>query len=368
MPKKITQQPAVKRKAAALVAQKKLSSVNIKSRTELLDSALESEPSIHRFMQWISVERRLAANTQSAYARDLAQLTVWANKSNKTSKDVPHSSSHLTSMSVTKIRQALAHFHAQGLAPKSLSRMLSSWRVYFQYLVDREAALANPCLGMSPPKTEKRLPNILTGEQAGALMNALRPELTNDDSNGNESQQNDWQVARDRAVFELAYSSGLRVSELTSLDLPAINLAAAEVRVLGKGNKTRVVPVGEYAIQALQAWLIQRERLKVANTEAALFIAAKGGRLQPRTVQMSIKKYAALAHLEMDIHPHMLRHSCASHVLQNSQDLRAVQELLGHASIASTQVYTHLDFTHLTKVYDMAHPRAKRPKPEKNET
>jgi integrase/recombinase XerC len=173
---------------------------------------------------------------------------------------------------------------------------------------------------------------------------------------------------RDRALFELAYSSGLRVSELTGLDLPDVNLESGEARVTGKGSKTRIVPVGDHALRAIAAWIALRAQIPNVDADA-LFVGPSGRRLPPRQVQRRIKRWAALAGLDVDVHPHMLRHSFASHVLQSSGDLRAVQEMLGHASIASTQVYTHLDFQHLAKVYDAAHPRARRAKaPAKKRT
>jgi integrase/recombinase XerC len=201
---------------------------------------------------------------------------------------------------------------------------------------------------VKPPRAPKRLPQTLSPDDAVALV------CVGDDSPLG---------LRDRALFELAYSCGLRVSELTGLDLDSIDARAAEVRVLGKGSKTRIVPVGKPALAAVKAWLPQRA--VVAKTaERALFVGRGGARLSAREVQRRIKVCAAAAGLTVDVHPHMLRHSFASHVLQSSGDLRAVQEMLGHASIASTQVYTHLDFQHLAKVYDAAHPRARRAKPK----
>jgi integrase/recombinase XerC len=197
-----------------------------------------------------------------------------------------------------------------------------------------------------PPRSPKRLPEVLSPDEAVRLVSA------SDDSEAG---------TRDRALFELAYSCGLRVSELTGLDTDSVDRSTGEVRVLGKGSKTRIVPVGEPALRALEAWLPVRAAW-VRPNEKALFVGRAGKRMPPREVQRRIKRWALAAGLDVDVHPHMLRHSFASHVLQSSGDLRAVQEMLGHASIASTQVYTHLDFQHLAKVYDAAHPRARKKK------
>jgi integrase/recombinase XerC len=287
-----------------------------------------------RYLEALRSRRRLAAHTVDAYDRDtrlLAELVkdrAW-----------PEITSH-------DIRRFVATLHGKGLAPRSLARVLSSWRGFFDYLVAEGEAGANPCTGVRAPKAAKRLPESLSPDEAVRLVTAP------DDSR--------WK-RRDRALFELAYSCGLRVSELTGLDTDSIDAATGEARVTGKGSKTRIVPVGRPALEALAAWL--GERASIARPgESALFVGRAGKRLAPREVQRRIKAYAAAAGLQVDVHPHMLRHSFASHVLQSSGDLRAVQEMLGHASIASTQVYTHLDFQHLAKVYDAAHPRAKRRK------
>jgi integrase/recombinase XerC len=232
------------------------------------------------------------------------------------------------------------------MSPRSLARILSSWRGFFDWLARNRLAPANPCAGVRAPKSAKRLPEVLSPDDAVRLV------AFDDDSELGR---------RDRALFELAYSCGLRVSELTGLDVGSLDHQAGEVRVTGKGSKTRIVPVGAPALQAVARWLPMRARLAKPG-ESALFVGRNGRRLAPREVQRRIKRCAAAAGLDMDVHPHMLRHSFASHVLQSSGDLRAVQEMLGHASIASTQVYTHLDFQHLAKVYDAAHPRARRAK------
>ena len=226
--------------------------------------------------------------------------------------------------------------------------MLSAWRGYFGWLGQRNCVAANPCDGVRPPKSPRRLPKALSVDQASAL---LAPDGDDDPV----------LALRDSAIFELFYSSGLRLAELAALDVDVLEgvMVEGEVRVLGKRSKARIVPVGAKAREALAAWRAVREQL-AATGERALFVSRRGSRLGHRSIQLRLGRQALLAGMPRHVHPHMLRHSFASHVLQSSGDLRAVQEMLGHASIASTQVYTHLDFQHLAKVYDMAHPRAKR--------
>ena len=294
---------------------------------------------IDRYLSFIRHERRLSPLTVKHYARDLALLETLVDASEKKS----HS---LTDLTQAEIRRFAATLHGRGLAPRSLARVLSGWRGFFAYVVRTNLATANPVDGVRPPKAAKYLPATLSPDEAIQLVS-----FDDDTPEG----------IRDRAIFELLYSSGLRVSEVTNLDLGAVDLSAREVRVTGKGNKTRIVPVGAPAIKALTRWLDCRREVKGADA-AAIFLGKHGKRLSPRLVQSHIKTWATKQGLSIDPHPHMLRHSFASHVLQSSGDLRAVQEMLGHASIASTQVYTHLDFQHLAKVYDTAHPRAKRKK------
>ena len=222
--------------------------------------------------------------------------------------------------------------------------MLSGWRGFFRYLARDHGYTHNPCTGLRAPKAKKILPNALSPDEASRLM-----QLPGDDA----------LAVRDRAIFELLYSSGLRLSELISLAPDDINFSDATVRVTGKGNKTRIVPVGSRALRALQDWLKPRTALIKAGSNA-LFVSRNGDRLTPRAIQYRMKSWALKLGLNADLYPHQLRHSFASHVLQSSGDLRAVQEMLGHASISTTQVYTHLDFQYLAKVYDAAHPRAKK--------
>jgi len=293
-----------------------------------------SPSAIERYLAHLRNERRLSPHTVEAYRRDAALLESLAGE-----RPISEARS-------ADIRRFVATLHGRGLAPRSLARVLSSWRGLYDWLARGRAVSSNPCQGVRAPRAAKRLPQTLSPDEAVALVS-----LEDATPLGR----------RDRALFELAYSSGLRVSELTGLDVGAIDAATGEARVLGKGSKTRIVPVGRPALAAIAAWLPERAKL-ARPAEPALFITRSGRRLAPREVQRRIKRWAAAAGITVDVHPHMLRHSFASHVLQSSGDLRAVQEMLGHASISSTQVYTHLDFQHLAKVYDAAHPRARRAK------
>jgi integrase/recombinase XerC len=238
--------------------------------------------------------------------------------------------------------------HGQGLSGRSLARLLSAWRGFFKWLGRGDAVRANPCEGVRSPKSPKHLPNALSVDETAHL---LEPDEETDPV----------LAARDAAMFELFYSSGLRLAELAALDCEALDSALheGEIRVLGKRSKARLVPVGNKAREALAAWATLRDAI-AAEGEPALFVSRRGGRISHRMIQLRLARRAVQLGLPRHVHPHMLRHSFASHVLQSSGDLRAVQEMLGHASIASTQVYTHLDFQHLAKVYDLAHPRAKR--------
>jgi integrase/recombinase XerC len=290
---------------------------------------------IDRYLSHLVKERRLSPHTSSNYARDLAALAEYFERANvRDWKTVD--SQH--------VRMFAARSHAGGLNPRSVQRRLSATRGFFNYLAREGAVKGNPALDVRAPKAAKRLPGTLDVDTINQLL---------------DIPPTDALAVRDKALMELFYSSGLRLAELVGLDLMNMDLADRTVRVLGKGSKTRIVPVGGPALEALARWLPVRDRLAAAG-EPALFVGRSGRRLAPREVQRRIKRRAALAGLGVDVHPHMLRHSFASHVLQSSGDLRAVQEMLGHASIASTQVYTHLDFQHLAKVYDAAHPRARR--------
>jgi integrase/recombinase XerC len=249
-----------------------------------------------------------------------------------------------TALSAHDLRRFLASLHARGLKPKTLARSLSAWRSFFNWLGRAGVVQANPCLGLRPPKGEKRLPNALSVDQMARLLEA-------------EGADDVWTL-RDTAMFELMYSSGLRRAELIGLDLGGVKLDEAEVRVTGKGSRTRIVPVGGQALAALRSWLAVRD--SVAADTAALFVGERGGRIAPSVLSKALKARAIRHGVHAHVHPHALRHSFASHVLQSSGDLRAVQEMLGHASLSTTKIYTHLDFQRLAEVYDRAHPRAKK--------
>ena len=281
-------------------------------------------------------QRRLAAHTLSNYRRDLGKLLA----------DLD--ATPLVQVQGHHIRRFVAQRHGQGLSGRSLARLLSAWRGFFGWLGERGLVPANPCDGIRPPKSSRRLPKALAVDETARLLAAP----VDDEAPA--------VAARDAAMFELFYSSGLRLAELVALDTDALDsvLADGELRIVGKRHKARLVPVGSVARAALAVWQPLRSTLALPG-EPALFVGARGRRISPRVVQLQLAQRARQQGLPIHVHPHMLRHSFASHVLQSSGDLRAVQEMLGHASIASTQVYTHLDFQHLAKVYDAAHPRAK---------
>lgn len=285
------------------------------------------------FLGHLAGERRLSPLTCSNYGRDVTELL-------KLAGDTP-----LDQLQIHQVRRFVAQLHGRGLGGKTLARMLSAWRGFYAWLARDHGFTGNPCAGVRAPKSAKALPQALSPDEAVHLM-----EIPAD---------GDPLALRDKAMFELFYSSGLRLSELVNLPPGQIDLAAGMVRVTGKGGKTREVPVGRFAVEAVRNWLPEREKL-ARPEEYALFVGRNGARLTPRAVQYRIKQWGLKLGISANVHPHVLRHSFASHLLQSSGDLRAVQEMLGHANISTTQVYTHLDFQHLAKVYDAAHPRAKR--------
>ncbi len=273
------------------------------------------------------------AHTRSAYVRDASVLAASAGDG------------ALGELTARELRRFLATLHGRGLSGRSLARMLSSWRAFYRFLQERDAAIKdNPCIGLKAPRGARKLPAVLSPDEAVRLV---------------QIEGTDTLALRDRALFELAYSSGLRLAELAGLDLDRVDLDHGEVRVWGKGAKERIVPVGSAAREAIRAWLPARAALPQLDPQA-LFLGRGGARISPRAIERRLADWAVRQGLIQHVHPHMLRHSFASHVLQSSGDLRAVQEMLGHASIASTQVYTHLDFQYLAQAYDRAHPRAKR--------
>ena len=290
---------------------------------------------VERFLASLHSERRLSQHTADAYASDLGALVAYCRE-----QHIPD----WTKLDQQHVRSFAAQCHRRGLAARSIQRRLSAVRTYCRFLIREGELRSNPAIDVQAPKARRRLPVTLDADTMARLL-----EFRTDERLG----------VRDKAIMELFYSSGLRLAELIGLDLPDLDLRDRTVRVLGKGRKPRIVPVGRHAAEALQRWL--RERTAVAGVgETAVFVGINGRRLGPRVVQRRIAQWAARQGLPEHVHPHMFRHSFASHLLESSGDLRAVQELLGHANISTTQVYTHLDFQHLAKVYDAAHPRARR--------
>jgi integrase/recombinase XerC len=280
-------------------------------------------------------ERRCSTHTVSNYARELRALALWCDQ---------QGIGEWRALDSQHLRTFAARSHAAGLAPRSVQRRLSAARSFFGYLIRERVLAANPADDIRAPKAAKRLPASLDVDQVARLL-----EIPGEDA----------LAVRDRALMELLYSSGLRLAELVGLDLPDLDLADATVRVTGKGSKTRIVPVGRKAREALALWKKDRGTLARVG-ETALFVGRNGARLSPRAVQARVAGWARRQGLPMHVHPHLFRHSFASHLLESSGDLRGVQELLGHADISTTQVYTHLDFQHLARTYDKAHPRARR--------
>jgi len=281
-------------------------------------------------------ERQVSPHTLEAYRRDLNKVLAFCAK-----ESIPG----WAALDIQRMRQLVSRLHQQGQSSRSIARLLSAVRGLYHYLNREGLCDHDPANGLAPPKGERRLPKTLDTDRALQLLEG--------------GGEDDFLAQRDQAILELFYSSGLRLSELTGLNLEQLDLADGLVEVLGKGSKTRVLPVGRKAREALQAWLPLRA---LANPQDdAVFVSQRGTRLGPRAIQVRVKA-AGERELGQNLHPHMLRHSFASHLLESSQDLRAVQELLGHADIKTTQIYTHLDFQHLASVYDSAHPRAKRSK------
>ncbi len=287
---------------------------------------------VEDFLSHLQVERRMSAHTLDAYRRDLTALSEWA---------AAQRIEDLTALDTERLRAFIAAEHRRGLSPKSLQRRLSACRSYFSWLLKHGRIQASPAAALRAPKSPRKLPQVLDADEASRLV---------------EVPTNVPLGLRDRALLELFYSSGLRLSELCGLRWRDLDLAGGFVTVLGKGGKQRKVPVGSHARKALQAWRVQHQ----AANDAPVFPGRNGGPLSQRAVQLRMKLLAHRQGMFKNVHPHMLRHSFASHILESSGDLRGVQELLGHADIATTQIYTHLDFQHLAKVYDAAHPRAKR--------
>jgi integrase/recombinase XerC len=292
---------------------------------------------IDKFLSHLSHERRMSPHTLEAYAHDLGSVAEFCKQRKLNSWN---------SLDNSQVRAYAAAEHGGGIGPRSIQRRLSALRSFYGYLLREGAAARNPAIDVRAPKTKKRLPATLDADQMARLL---------------DFRADDSLSTRDKAMMELFYSSGLRVSELGNLDLAAIDLKDQTVRVLGKGNKTRIVPVGRHAIDALKKWLMERTGfVREASPTHPLFMSKSGRPLSVRAVQLRVSTWARRQGLSQHVHPHMFRHSFATHLLESSGDLRGVQELLGHADISTTQVYTHLDFQRLAAVYDAAHPRARR--------
>jgi len=287
------------------------------------------------FIRHLASEKRHSPRTCDSYQRDLLRLADWLGRSG-----------FVAWQRVTNhdLRRYVATLSREGMSGRSIARHLSATRRFYQFLLREKLASDNPALDIRAPKSGRRLPRVADVDQLNHLL---------------DGQPDDPLEVRDLCMFELMYSSGLRLAELASLDLDTVDLRSGEVRVMGKGGKERLLPVGRKAIAAIQAWLPYRAAL-ANDGEAALFVSQRGERLSHRSIQVRLSRWGISRGADQKLHPHLLRHSFASHMLESSGDLRAVQELLGHADIATTQVYTHLDFQHLARVYDQSHPRARR--------
>ncbi|MCW8902048.1 MAG: tyrosine recombinase XerC [Gammaproteobacteria bacterium] len=290
---------------------------------------------IDSFLAKLRNERNYSSHTLKSYSRDLQSLIAYCDK---------HDISQWTDIDDQVIRSLISQCHRQGLGGASLQRMLSTFRSFFKYLLVENQLLNNPAKNIQAPKTGRKLPSTLDVDSVARLI-----EIKGDEA----------ETVRDRAILELFYSSGLRLSELSSLDLnDGKKSVSGVIRVTGKGDKERELPVGKKASEAIKVWLSRRAELANEN-EQALFVGKQGKRIHNSVIQKRLKYWAQKQGIDMNVFPHLLRHSFASHMLESSGDLRAVQELLGHADISTTQIYTHLDFQHLARVYDAAHPRAK---------
>lgn len=290
---------------------------------------------ISKFLDHVSIEKRLSPHTRAAYAHELAALVKYCD-----AEDI----GDWKKLDSQHVRVFAARSHAGGLGARSVQRRLSAVRSFANFLLREKQIRSNPAHEVRAPKPKRRLPATLDADRMQRLV---------------EIEADDALALRDRALMELAYSSGLRLAEIVGLDIGGLDLADRTVRVLGKGRKERIVPVGGYAVEALGAWLAARAAI-ARPEEHAVFVGRRGTRLGPRAIQERIARWARRQGLRTRVHPHVFRHSFASHLLESSQDLRGVQEMLGHADIATTQIYTHLDFQALARTYDAAHPRARR--------
>lgn len=300
-----------------------------------------TEALLSRYHHHLFSERRYSPRTVISYETDLQGFLGWLQQQVQ-----PNSGQYVSLLEVQtwQVRQWISHLHRKGLSGKSLQRKLSSIRRFYRFLLREHLVEHNPVVDVQSPKHARKLPDTLDAETLDRLL---------------DMPADDVLAVRDRALMELLYSSGLRLSELVGLDVQDVDRRQQQVRVLGKGGKERYVPVGRVALAALQEWLYQRGGM-AAYGETALFVSKRGTRLNSRSVQMRLNHWRLQQGLDQHVHPHKLRHSFASHMLESSGDLRAVQEMLGHADISTTQIYTHLDFQHLASVYDKAHPRARK--------
>lgn len=306
---------------------------------------------LQRFYSYLQSERRYSTHTVSAYQRDIKHF-IQCNGLNE------NQAIHWDDIKQPAIRQCVAKLHRQGLSGKSLQRWLSTIRSLFSFLCRHKRASQNPAIGVPAPKIAKRLPKTLNVDEINQLLDVKVVHPKTDDANGSSFKTKALD-SRDIAMMELMYACGLRLSELSGLNLQHIDWQQQTVVVTGKGQKQRQVPFGKKAKEAINLWLKQRGTM-VEENEVALFISQRGHRLSNSSIQKRLKKMALTNGLNTNVYPHMLRHSFASHILESSKDLRAVQELLGHANLSTTQIYTHLDFQHLAGVYDSAHPRARK--------
>jgi integrase/recombinase XerC len=289
---------------------------------------------LNDYLQHLTFERGLSTLTLQNYARDIKLLESLLEN---TSFDQVQN---------TQLRRFIATLHSRGRSGRTIARALSAWRGFYDYLIHHKGYTQNPITGLRAPKTPKTLPQALSTDQAVKFVDIKGDGLLEQ---------------RDHAILELFYSSGLRLAELVNLDITMLDFSEGTVTVTGKGNKTRIVPMGSHAMDAIQTWIQRRALIKIVDANPnALFVTQQGRRITPRAVQYRVKEWSIKQGINTSMHPHLLRHSFATHVLQSSQDLRAVQEMLGHANISTTQVYTHLDFQHLATIYDKAHPRAKK--------
>ena len=293
------------------------------------------DQSINAYLDYLRTIKHYSPATLASYKRDLQGFTEYLSKQGV---------ADITQTSIHDIRAYISSCHRKGLAESSMQRLLSSLRGFYKYLIKNDQLDTNPASDVRAPKGVKKLPKVLDVDQVDRLLSGTQTSPLG---------------MRDHAMMELMYSSGLRLSELVNLNLIDIDLRAGQVKILGKGNKTRYLPIGQQAREALSSWIELRASVAIEG-ETAVFVNHRGSRLSQRAVQKRMREQAQKTALGVHVHPHMLRHSFASHLLESSGDLRSVQELLGHANISTTQVYTQLDFQHLAKVYDQAHPRARK--------